>query len=82
MAVLQKQNTVLRLKNEINGDKDQALAAKNELIIRAEAALTEKEWIINQHLLALEESKIEIDRRKNQANQAREELLQKQELLN
>ena len=74
LAVLQKQNTVLRLKNEINGDKDQALAAKNDLILRAEAALTQKEYIINQNNLQLEECKIEIDRRKKQVDYARTEL--------
>ena len=47
IAILQKQNMVLRLKTEINDDKDEAIRAKNDLIQRAEKALTEKEIIIN-----------------------------------
>ena len=81
LSVLQKQNTVLRLKNEINSDKDQAIAAKNDLILRAEAALTQKEYIINQNNLQLEECKIEIDRRKKQVDYARSELQVKESML-
>ena len=47
IAILQKQNMVLRLKTEINADKDQAIQLKNDLILKAEQTLTEKEIIIN-----------------------------------
>ena len=38
---------MLRLKTEINSDKDKAIRAKNDLILRAEQALTEKERDLN-----------------------------------
>ena len=46
---------VLRLKTEINADKDHAIKAKNDLILKAEQTLTEKEIIINQNELSIEE---------------------------